>query len=262
LRFVPADALLSVRNVSKRFGAIAAVDDVTFDVAEGSITALIGPNGAGKSTLFNVVTGFVRGDRGDVLLDGESVFRRPPHALARRGLVRTFQLTKALSVMSVLDNMLLANPRNRGERLGLAALRPLWRDEERRARVRARELLQVFGLAAKANDYAGTLSGGQRKLLELARALMLEPRVVLLDEPLAGVNRTLGRSLLDHIEGLRAERRTTILFVEHDLDVVMRHSDAIVVMAQGRVVASGTPAEVRRDERVISAYLGTVTTDE
>jgi neutral amino acid transport system ATP-binding protein len=259
---VPAEALLSVRNVSKRFGAIAAVDDVTFDVAEGSITALIGPNGAGKSTLFNVVTGFVRGDRGEVLLDGESVFRRPPHALARRGLVRTFQLTKALSVMSVLDNMLLANPGNRGERLGLAALRPLWRDEERRARERARELLQVFGLAAKANDYAGTLSGGQRKLLELARALMLEPRVVLLDEPLAGVNRTLGRSLLEHIEGLRAERRTTILFVEHDLDVVMRHSDAIVVMAQGRVVSSGTPAEVRRDERVISAYLGTVTTDE
>jgi branched-chain amino acid transport system ATP-binding protein len=259
---VAADALLSVRNVSKRFGAIAAVDDVTFDVAEGSITALIGPNGAGKSTLFNVVTGFVRGDRGEVLLDGESVFRRPPHALARRGLVRTFQLTKALSVMSVLDNMLLANPRNRGERLGLAALRPVWRDEERRARERARELLQVFGLAAKANDYAGTLSGGQRKLLELARALMLEPRVVLLDEPLAGVNRTLGRSLLEHIEGLRAKRRTTILFVEHDLDVVMRHSDSIVVMAQGRVVASGTPAEVRRDERVISAYLGTVTSDE
>ena len=257
-----ADALLSVRNVSKRFGAIPAVDDVTFDVAEGSITALIGPNGAGKSTLFNVVTGFVRGDSGEVLLDGQSVFRRPPHTLARRGLVRTFQLTKALQVMSVLDNMLLASPRNRGERLGLAALRPLWRGEERRARERARELLQVFGLATKANDYAGTLSGGQRKLLELARALMLEPRVLLLDEPLAGVNRTLGRSLLEHIEGLRAERRTTILLVEHDLDVVMRHSDAIVVMAQGRVVASGTPAEVRRDERVISAYLGTVTTDE
>jgi branched-chain amino acid transport system ATP-binding protein len=259
---VAADGLLSVRNVSKRFGAIPAVDDVSFDVAEGSITALIGPNGAGKSTLFNVVTGFVRGDSGEVLLDGESVFRRPPHALARRGLVRTFQLTKALSVMSVLDNMLLASPRNRGERLGLAALRPLWRGEERRARDQARDLLQVFGLATKANDYAGTLSGGQRKLLELARALMLEPRVLLLDEPLAGVNRTLGRSLLEHIEGLRAERRTTILLVEHDLDVVMRHSDSIVVMAQGRVVASGTPADVRRDERVISAYLGTVTTDE
>jgi len=219
---VPAETLLRVQNVSKRFGGIAAVDDVTFDVAEGSITALIGPNGAGKSTLFNVVTGFVRGDRGEVLLDGESVFRRPPHALARRGLVRTFQLTKALSVMSVLDNILLANPRNRGERLGLAALRPVWRDEERRARERAHDLLQVFGLATKANDYAGTLSGGQRKLLELARALMLEPRVLLLDEPLAGVNRTLGRSLLEHIEGLRTERRTTILFVEHDLDVVCR----------------------------------------
>jgi branched-chain amino acid transport system ATP-binding protein len=253
---VAADALLSVRHVSKRFGAIPAVDDVTFDVAEGSITALIGPNGAGKSTLFNVVTGFVRGDGGEVLLDGESVFRRPPHALARRGLVRTFQLTKALSVMSVLDNMLLASPHNRGERLGLAALRPLWRAEERRARERAHELLQVFGLATKANDYAGTLSGGQRKLLELARALMLAPRLVLLDEPLAGVNPTLGRRLLEHIEELRREEGTTVLFVEHDMEVVMNHADHVVVMAQGRVIAEGSADEVRRNETVVEAYLG------
>jgi neutral amino acid transport system ATP-binding protein len=253
--------LLAVRDVSKRFGGIAAVDGVTFDVVAGSITALIGPNGAGKSTLFNVVTGFERADRGQVLLDGRSVFRHSPHAIARRGMVRTFQLTKALSVMSVLDNMLLGNVRNPGERLGLAALRPVWQPAERHARDQARELLEVFGLSAKAGDYAGTLSGGQRKLLELARALMLEPRLLLLDEPLAGVNRTLGRSLLEHIESLRMDRRLTILLVEHDMDVVMRHSDRVVVMAEGRVVSAGTPAEVRSDERVIAAYLGSVRTD-
>ncbi len=252
----PATPLLSVRGLSKRFGGVTAVDNASFDVAAGSITALIGPNGAGKSTLFNVVTGFERGNRGDVVLDGRSVFRRSPHAIARRGMVRTFQLTKALSVMSVLDNMLLGNARNPGERLALAGLRPVWKGQERSARDRALELLGVFGLAEKAGDYAGTLSGGQRKLLELARALMLEPRLLLLDEPLAGVNRTLRNSLLEHIERLRAERGMTILLVEHDMDVVMRHSDTVVVMADGRVVATGTPAAVRRDERVIEAYLG------
>ena len=253
---VPQEPLLGISHVSKRFGGIAAVNDVSFDVAEGSITALIGPNGAGKSTLFNVLTGFQRGEGGDVVFAGRSVFRRSPHVIARRGMVRTFQLTKALSVMSVLDNMLLGFPRNGGERLALAALRPAWSRAERAARERARALLDVFGLADKAGDYAGTLSGGQRKLLELARALMHEPRLLLLDEPLAGVNRTLGRSLLEHIEGLRAERGLTILLVEHDMDVVMRHSDTVVVMAEGRVVAAGPPAVVRRDERVIEAYLG------
>jgi neutral amino acid transport system ATP-binding protein len=257
----PPPSSLSVRDVSKRFGGLAAVDGVTFDVPEGSITALIGPNGAGKSTLFNVVTGFERADHGEVLLEGRSVFRRSPHAIARLGMVRTFQLTKALSVMSVLDNMLLGNVRNPGERLGLAAVRPAWRRSEREARARAHDLLDVFGLSAKARDYAGTLSGGQRKLLELARALMLEPRLLLLDEPLAGVNRTLGRSLLEHIENLRVDRRLTILLVEHDMDVVMRHSDHVVVMAEGRVVAAGTPAQVRSDERVIAAYLGAARTD-
>jgi neutral amino acid transport system ATP-binding protein len=257
----PRTPLLGIREVSKRFGGLAAVSEVSFDVPEGSITALIGPNGAGKSTLFNVVTGFERADRGQVLLDGRSIFRQSPHAIARLGMVRTFQLTKALSVMSVLDNMLLANPHNPGERLGLAAVRPAWRRAERQARDKARELLEVFGLSAKSGDYAGTLSGGQRKLLELARALMLDPRLLLLDEPLAGVNRTLGRSLLEHIENLRVERRLTILLVEHDMDVVMRHSDRVVVMAEGRVVAAGTPAEVRSDERVVAAYLGSVKLD-
>jgi branched-chain amino acid transport system ATP-binding protein len=170
-------------------------------------------------------------------------------------MVRTFQLTKALAVMTVLDNMLLAAP-NPGERLVLAPLRPAWRRAERAARERATELLEVFGLAGKASDFAGTLSGGQRKLLELARALMLEPRMLLLDEPLAGVNRTLGRTLLEHIARLRSERGVTILLVEHDMDVVMRYSDTVVVMGEGRVLTSGRPEEIRRDPRVIEAYLG------
>jgi branched-chain amino acid transport system ATP-binding protein len=176
-------------------------------------------------------------------------------------MVRTFQLTKALAVMSVLDNMLLAT-RNPGERLGLAAVRPAWRGAERDARVRALELLETFGLAAKASDYAGTLSGGQRKLLELARALMLEPRMLLLDEPLAGVNRTLGATLLQHIERLRAERGLTILLVEHDMDVVMRYSNTVVVMGEGRVLTTGSPEEVRADPRVIEAYLGAAAAEE
>jgi neutral amino acid transport system ATP-binding protein len=256
---VPADharQLLTVHEVTKRFGGLAAVDGASFDVQAGSFTALIGPNGAGKSTLFNVLTGFQRADGGAVTFEGEEVLGRRPHSLARRGMVRTFQLTKALAVMSVLDNMLLAAPGHPGERLALACLRPSWRAREREARKQALELLEAFGLAAMASAYAGTLSGGQRKLLELARALMLDPRLLLLDEPLAGVNRTLGLRLLADIERLRAERGLTLLLVEHDMDVVMRHSSRVVVMAEGRVIATGTPGEVRRDPRVVDAYLG------
>jgi len=249
--------ILAISDLAKRFGGLNAVDGATCEVHEASITALIGPNGAGKTTLFNLVTGFVKPDRGAVVLDGHAITGRPPHVVAHRGMMRTFQLTKALAALTVLDTMLLGAAGHPGERL-LGLLRgPLgWRARERDNRERALELLARVGLADKAPDYAGTLSGGQRKLLELARLLMAEPRVVLLDEPLAGVNPALGERLLEHVHELRAERGTTFLFIEHDMEAVMRNADRVIVMAQGRVLASGTPAEVRADQRVIDAYLG------
>ncbi|HST70170.1 MAG TPA: ABC transporter ATP-binding protein [Solirubrobacterales bacterium] len=250
-------ALLEVEGVVKRFGGIHAVQGAGFDVAERSVTALIGPNGAGKTTLFNLVTGFERPDRGSVRFDGEEVARRPAYAIARRGMVRTFQLTRALAAMPVLDNMMLAAPEQPGEQLRNVVLRPgAVRAREREVREGAEELLEVFGLREKSDDYAGTLSGGQRKLLELARALMARPRMLLLDEPMAGINPTLGRRLLDHIQRLRSEEGMTFLFVEHDMEVVMNHSDRVVVMAEGRVIAEGEPHEVRADKAVVDAYLG------
>lgn len=249
--------ILDVRDVVKHFGGIRAVDGATFTVGRGSITALIGPNGAGKTSLFNVVTGFERGNAGDVLYDGASIIRKPPHRIAQRGLVRTFQITKALAAMPVLDNMTLAAPDQPGEHLAGVLFRPVAsRRRELEVRERAHELLEVFGLREKADEYAGTLSGGQRKLLELARVLMVQPRLVLLDEPMAGVNPTLGHRLLAHMAELRERDGVTFLFVEHDMEVVMGHSDRVIVMAEGRVIAAGEPEQVRRDRRVIDAYLG------
>ncbi len=251
------DAILEVERVEKRYGGVRAIDGASLSVERGSITALIGPNGAGKSTLFDVVSGFERADGGAIRFDGRSIYRLPAFAIARRGLVRTFQMTKTLNVMSVLDNMLLAAPNHPGERLSTWVLRP-WtaRRRERDARTRALDLLETFELIPHAGAYAGTLSGGQRKLLELARALMLAPRLVLLDEPLAGVNPTLGRRLLEHIEELRRDEGTTVLFVEHDMEVVMNHADHVIVMAQGRVIAEGSADDVRKNETVVEAYLG------
>jgi neutral amino acid transport system ATP-binding protein len=254
--------LLEIDEVVKLFGGIRAVDGATLDVREGSITALIGPNGAGKTTLFNVVTGFYRGDRGSVRFDGDRVFGEPPYELARKGMVRTFQITKALAAMPVIDNMMLAAPNQPGERIRNLFVRPASvRAREKEVREQAMELLELFNLTDLADDYAGTLSGGQRKLLELARALMTQPRLLLLDEPMAGINPTLGGRLLDHMQMLRRERGVTFLFIEHDMEVVMNHSDRVVVMAEGRVIAEGEPPEVRKDQRVIDAYLGGRVTD-
>jgi branched-chain amino acid transport system ATP-binding protein len=251
------EKILDVRSVVKHFGGVAALDEATLDVRHGSITALIGPNGAGKTTLFHVVTGFYRPDQGEIRFEGERIDGKPPHAITKRGLMRTFQITKALSRMSVLENMMLAASDQPGEQLWRLVLNPrAVRRREREIEEKAWGLLELVQLDKLGGDYAGTLSGGQRKLLEFARALMSDPTMVMLDEPMAGVNPALGLQLLEHMRQLRAERRLTFLLIEHDMEVVMTVSERVIVMNEGRVIADGTPDEVRGDARVIDAYLG------
>jgi branched-chain amino acid transport system ATP-binding protein len=247
--------ILEARGIRRAFGGLVAVNVDHFTVNRGSITALIGPNGAGKTTLFNLLTGFERVDHGEWTFDGSDISGWSAYRIARAGMVRTFQIPKALSRMTVLENMKLAAPKQLGERFFPALVRALWADGEEKVQSRALELLEWVGLAGQRDDYAGTLSGGQRKLLELGRALMTEPRLVMLDEPTAGVNPALTGQLLERIQKLR-EEGMTILFVEHDMDVVARISDRVVCMAEGSVISEGTPAEVVSDPAVIDAYLG------
>ena len=249
--------LLDVEGVVRTFGGVRAVDGASFDVERHSITALIGPNGAGKSTLFGTIAGSLKPDAGRIVFDGRRIDRRPAHRVARAGVVRTYQSARVLTRMTVLENLMLASFGHPGERLSGIALRPRSsRAHERDVLVRAHELLALVGLQSHERDYAGTLSGGQRKLLDLARVLMLRPSLVLLDEPMAGVSPTLRVQLLEHIVGMRRDRGITFLIVEHDLDFVMQASDRVVVMNEGRVLVTGTPGEVRRNEQVVDAYLG------
>lgn len=250
------DPILIADNVRRSFGGLTAVDVQHLQVQRGTITALIGPNGAGKSTLFNVLTGFDRVEGGSWTFQGGRINGLNGHQVARRGMVRTFQLTKALTRMSVLENMLLAAPGQSGERILGSFLRWRWSRQEEQSRQRAEELLERFRLTHMRDEIAGSLSGGQRKLLEMARALMVEPSMIMLDEPMAGVNPVLVQSLLDHISALRDEG-TTVLFVEHDMDVIMGISDWIVVLAEGQVIAEGRPEDIRSNQVVIDAYLGT-----
>jgi len=317
------DPILKVGNLRKSFGGIQAVDGATFDVATGTITGLIGPNGAGKTTTFNLVSGFLEPDGGEILFKGVDVqeLMRPsreedriwttaagvtaggigvagtastgagppamlaagvigasvgvgayygqervkratghratrPYQMARHGLSRTFQITRELQDMTVFENLLLAPQDQRGERLLNAWFRrDIVAEDEQRVRERAEEVLGLLELDHLRNERAGNLSGGQRKLLELGRVLMTDPDLVLLDEPVAGVNPTLTRNLLDRIERLRDEGYT-FLVVEHDMEVIMELSDTIIVMDQGQKLTEGTPAEIQADERVVEAYLG------
>jgi neutral amino acid transport system ATP-binding protein len=250
-------ALLDVEEVVRTFGAVRAVDGASFAVEERSITGLIGPNGAGKSTLFATIAGSLKPDSGRIVFAGARIDRRSAYRVARAGVVRTYQAARVLTRMTVLENLLLASMGHPGERLTGVLLRPrAARAHERRTLERARELLALVRLESHARDYAGTLSGGQRKLLDLARVLMLEPSLVLLDEPIAGVSPALRVELLEHILAVRRDRNITFLIVEHDLDFVMQAADHVVVMNEGRVITVGTPDEVRTDEQVVDAYLG------
>jgi neutral amino acid transport system ATP-binding protein len=249
------DPILVVDNVVRRFGGLTAVDVEHVEVQRGSITALIGPNGAGKTTFFNQLTGFDTADAGQWTFNGAKMNGVPAHKVARNGMVRTFQLTKALSKLTVIENMRLGAQAQKGESFFRALIPSLWRGQEEEITARADDLLARFKLDKKREDFAGSLSGGQRKLLEMARALMVGPELVMLDEPMAGVNPALTQSLLGHVKDLR-EQGMTVLFVEHDMDMVRDISDWVIVMAQGAVIAEGPPDTIMSDPRVIDAYLG------
>jgi len=249
------DPILIVDGVWRHFGGVVAVEVDHLEVQRNSITALIGPNGAGKTTFFNLVTGFDQPDSGEWQFDGTRLAGMKPHKVAKRGMVRTFQLTKALSRMSLIENMRLGATGQRGEKVLSGILQLPWQTQEKEITERADSLLARFKLDHLREEFAGALSGGQRKLLEMARALMAEPNMVMLDEPMAGVNPALKQSLLHHIKLLKDEGRT-VLFVEHDMDMVREISDWVVVMAQGRVIAEGPPDLIGQNQEVIDAYLG------
>ena len=249
------DPIITMDHVHRQFGGLTAVDVDHLEIPRGAITALIGPNGAGKTTLFNLLTGFDKPDTGEWTFDGRNIAGVPAFKLAQMGQVRTFQLTKALGLLTVLENMKLGAKHQKGESLLRSLLPFLWEKQEDEIGEKAMRLLTKFKLDTKRDDFAASLSGGQRKLLEMARALMSDPELVMLDEPMAGVNPALTQSLLDHILDLKTEGMT-VLFVEHDMHMVSHIADWVVVLAEGRVVAEGPPDEVMKNPAVIDAYLG------
>lgn len=249
------DPILIADAVKRHFGGLTAVDVDHLEIPRGAITALIGPNGAGKTTLFNLLCGFDKPHAGTWSFDGKNLSGVPSFKVARMGQVRTFQLTKSLSLLTVLENMKLGAKDQRGEGFWAGLFPFLWRKQDQQIEARAHELLTRFKLDAKEQDFAASLSGGQRKLLEMARALMSDPTLVMLDEPMAGVNPALTQSLLEHILDLK-DLGMTVLFVEHDMHVVRHIADWVVVMAEGRIVAEGPPDQVMANPAVIDAYLG------
>ncbi len=248
--------LLAAGGLIKSFGGLVAVDEVSIEVAKGSITGLIGPNGAGKTTLFNLLSNVIHPDKGRVLLDGEPIHQLQSYQIAQRGMIRTFQVARVLSRLSVLENMLLATQHQTGENFWLTWFKQTQiAAEERQQRDRAMTILESIGLAHMAHEYAGALSGGQRKLLEMGRALMSQPQLILLDEPAAGVNPTLINQICDRILAWNRDG-LTFLIIEHNMDVIMSLCDRVWVLAEGRNLAVGTPTEIQTNAQVLEAYLG------
>jgi branched-chain amino acid transport system ATP-binding protein len=251
------NSLLEVKNVTKAFEGLKAVNECSLFVKKGTITGLIGPNGAGKTTLFNLITGFLKPTAGEIIFGGQRIDRLPPHRVFDRGIVRTFQIPRELKLMTVLENLMLVPRGQAGESLWKSWLLPLAvRRQERELREKALEVLEFVNLWHLRDEYASNLSSGQKKLLELARTLMCDPQMILLDEPGAGVNPTLMKSLVTLIERLRDEAGITFFLIEHDMDLVARLCNPVIVMSSGERIAEGTPEEVVRDERVLEAYLG------
>jgi branched-chain amino acid transport system ATP-binding protein len=249
--------ILEVEDVTKAFDGVRAVNRCNLSVRRGTITGLIGPNGAGKTTLFNLITGFLKPTGGRILFRGERIDGLPPHRIFHRGIVRTFQIPRELKTMTVLENLMLVPPDQAGEQIWnpwLFAFRVS--RQERRIYEKALQILEFVDLIHLRDDYAGNLSGGQKKLLELARTLMCDPEMILLDEPGAGVNRVLMRKLVENIETLRRDLGITFFVIEHDMDLVTRLCNPVIVMSQGERLAEGSPEEIKQDERVLEAYLG------
>ena len=261
--FLPGDRMkepvhiLEIRDVVRDFDGVRAVNRCSFKVRRGTITGLIGPNGAGKTTLFNLITGFLQCTSGQIFSEGRRLDGLAPHKIFRQGIVRTFQIPRELRRMTVLENLMLVPSQQAGERIWSAWLLP-WRvkHQEREIEARAVEVLRFVNLLDLMDEYAGNLSSGQKKLLELARTLMAEPHLVLLDEPGAGVNPTLMNQLVEYIRRSCEEKNLTFLLIEHDMDLVMRLCNPVIVMSNGEIIAEGSPEEVQRDQRVLQAYLG------
>jgi len=249
--------LLEVEGLTKRFGGITAVDGLTFTVAEGEWVGLIGPNGSGKSTLFSLLSGVERPDGGQIRFAGRSLVGLPPHQIARLGLVRGFQIPRLFSSMDGLENMLVAEKDHPGEGLAAALVPGPFVEAERQAARRAAWWLTAFGLAGQAPLLASELSGGQMKLLETARALMGQPRLLLLDEPAAGVAPALAQGIFQKLRRLREEQGITLLTIEHRLDLLFDHVDRVLVLHQGRLLADGPPGAIAEEPRVLEAYFGT-----